>query len=118
MRYLVTALALALAACGPGDKTPAPKTQAAPGITTAATTVNSGSSVNSSSSVNSNTSSTVTSATSSGTGSTSVTQSTSNDKSTCSAEVNGRRCEISCKAPRVAQCDKVATAAAPSCYCN
>ena len=121
MRYILTALALTLAACGPGGKAPTPETQAASAVTTAANTVNSRSSVNSSSSVNANTSNTVTSSTNSGTGgtsSTTVTQSTSNDASTCSTEVNGRRCEISCKAPRVAHCDKSDSAAAPSCYCS
>ena len=36
----------------------------------------------------------------------------------CSAENNGKRCEISCQAPQVAQCAKGDYSGDPVCYCH
>ena len=38
--------------------------------------------------------------------------------SMCSTTHAGQRCEISCQAPQVAQCEKDANAAGPTCYCK
>ena len=38
--------------------------------------------------------------------------------STCSTVVEGKRCEIACQAPQVAQCAKSADAGEPSCACK
>jgi hypothetical protein len=36
----------------------------------------------------------------------------------CSAELNGRRCDVQCRAPRVAQCGKAADRNEPACVCT
>jgi hypothetical protein len=38
--------------------------------------------------------------------------------SSCSAENNGRRCQVSCRSPEVAQCFKPADAADARCICQ
>jgi hypothetical protein len=38
--------------------------------------------------------------------------------SMCSAVNDGRRCEISCQAPQVAQCAKGGNAGQPACFCR
>jgi len=39
-------------------------------------------------------------------------------RSMCSAELNGKRCEIQCRSPRVAQCGKDTDVSEPSCFCQ
>ena len=109
MRHLVIAAALALSACGSGEHF----VDEARG----ATSVNSSNSTSVNSSVNSSSSTNITS---SNTGSTSSTiSSTTNDSnSTCSTVHNGRRCEVSCVSPQVAQCLKNERATAPTCVCK
>jgi hypothetical protein len=38
--------------------------------------------------------------------------------SSCSSVVNGKRCEISCNTPLVAQCVKATEQAGPACFCQ
>jgi hypothetical protein len=47
-----------------------------------------------------------------------TTMNSSNGTSSCSASNDGRRCEISCRSPQVAQCGKSANAAEPTCVCS
>ena len=109
MRYLVSVVALALCACGSADNVVSAGAASSSDNTSSTSVTNS---------VNSNTSSNVRSSTN--VGSTTTMNSTSSNSSTtsCSTENNGRRCEVSCSAPLVAQCVKSSAAAAPTCHCQ
>jgi len=113
MRYLAAAIALALYACGENvtDRAMSSANAESPTVTSA---VNSNSSSNVSSSVTSG------SSTSSNNVGSTTTQSSSSNNSTssCSTEVNGKRCEISCRLPQAAQCRQSASASEPSCFCK
>ena len=121
MRHLITAVALALCASGAAFTS---------GVADAAGSIDSRTSVNVSNSVNSSQSTSVQSSTNSSNsshitssndigGTNMSTSSTVTDTgSTCSAEIDGKRCEISCRSPRVAQCGKSKKSAGPSCVCR
>jgi len=110
MRYLVTVVALGLCACGSAedivtaDATSSIDARTSTGVTSA---------------VNSTSSTSVTSSTNVGS-TTTATNSTnaSNATSSCSADNDGKRCEVSCRSPQVAQCRKGAGAARPMCVCK
>ena len=105
MRYLVTVVALGLCACGSADNIVSADA-------TSATSARSSTSVTSSvNSTSSNTS--VTSSTNVGSTTTATNATTS-----CSADNDGKRCEVSCRSPQVAQCLKSVSAAEPRCVCK
>ena len=120
VRYLASVAALALSACGqPMDGGNRDGANGTAGTQPAATrsAVDSSSSSNVTSSVQTQNSSSVTSSTQTG-GATSNTSSVvTGSDSSCSAELNGKRCDITCRAPQVAQCSNSASRAGPSCRC-
>jgi hypothetical protein len=100
MRYLVTVVALGLCTS----------------VSAQSVVLDTDSSVTTRSTIESNTSS-VTSSVDANTGV--VTNSIiGRTGSMCSAVVEGMRCEISCRAPQVAQCGKGLTTAEPTCMCK
>lgn len=105
LKYFVAVVALGLAACGSADNT------AAAGVSSS--TVSSSTNASTSSNVSSSTNVTSSSTTSS-TGSTS----TGTGTTSCSAELNSKRCEVSCRAPQVAQCRNTAASLEPTCVCR
>lgn len=89
----------------------------------------SGTSTSSSSRINSSTSTTTSSSSTSGGSDVSVTTTTSTSSSrdgvgrasgttSCSIDSHGRRCEITCSAPKVARCAKAAAERMPLCSCR
>ena len=108
MRYLAASFALLLSACGhPVD---AGSATATGGVSkTASTTITN--------SVQSNNSSSITSSTNAGSTSSNISSSVNNNESSCSTELNGKRCEISCQAPELAQCSNNDRKNGPSCRC-
>ena len=110
MKYLIAVVALGLCTAG-----------AAQSIISSdvSSSVDSRSSTSVTNSVTSNNSSSVTSSTNIGGTTSAVTNSVvSRNGSMCSAELNGRRCEITCRAPKVAQCGKAVDVAEPACLCK
>ena len=98
MKALILVIALFCAACGRAE--------------TATVSSTTSSNVSTDSNISTNTSSTV----NSGTG-TSSSSSISANSSSCSQNVNGRECRITCEAPKSAVCVK-APAGGPSCTCK
>ena len=98
MKVLILVIALFCAACGRAE--------------TATVSSSTSSNVSTDSNISTNTSSTV----NSGTG-TSSSSSISANSSSCSQNVNGRECRITCEAPKSAVCVK-APAGGPSCTCK
>src|SRR5687768_8853686 len=110
MRYLATVAAFALC-----TGVSAQSVVLEPG--SPVTVTNSISSNSSSSSITSNDSSSVTNSVNADTG-VSTSSIVGRTGSMCSAVVEGRRCEITCQAPQVAQCGKGVEAGEPSCACK
>ena len=98
MKVLILVIALFCAACGRAE--------------TAAVSSSTSSKVSTDSNISTNTSSTV----NSGTG-TSSSSSINANSSSCSQNVDGRECRITCEAPKSAVCVK-APAGGPSCTCK
>src|SRR5688572_10514824 len=122
MRYLLTVVALGLCACGSADDIVAAGATSsidARSNTAATSSIDARSSTNVTSSVNSSNSTSVTSSTNVGS-TTSMTNSTTTSSGTtsCSADNDGKRCEVSCRSPQLAQCRKGANAAEPTCVCR
>lgn len=118
MKYLMTAVALGLAIAGGVDAAGTVSSRTSSNVSSS---VNSSSTVNSSSSVTSSTSNGSTVSSSSdvgGTNSVVTNQVVGNRGSLCTAEIDGKRCEVKCRLPRVAQCGKAADASGPSCLCQ
>ena len=62
--------------------------------------------------------SSISSSTDVGATNTSTTSIVGKNGSMCSAEIDGKRCDISCRTPQIAQGGKAANAAGPSCLCQ
>lgn len=111
MRYLMIAAVLALSACGPAEHFAIDEARGA------TSSVNSSNSTSVTSSVNSSNSTSITSSNTGGT-STTISSTVNATDSTCSTSHNGKRCEVSCVSPQVAQCLKNERATAPTCVCK
>jgi hypothetical protein len=107
LKYLVAVVALGLGACGPAEDTAAAGVSSSVTSSTNASNASTSSNVSSSTNVTSSSTTSSTGSTSSGTGTTS-----------CSAELNSKRCEVSCRAPEVAQCRNTAASTEPTCVCR
>jgi hypothetical protein len=106
MRHLITLMALGLCTSGSA-------------IAGSTSTIDSRTSTNVTNSITSNNSSSVSSSMDVGGTSSTVTNSiVGRTGSLCSAEMSGKRCEVTCRAPQVAQCGKALEAAEPSCLCK
>ena len=116
MKYIAAILALGLGACGQaGDVRTA---DAANTVSQSVqSSVSSSNSSNVTSSVQSHNSSTVNSSSNVGSTSSNISSTVNGNESSCSTELNGKRCEISCRAPKVARCSNKSTRAGPSCRC-
>ena len=108
MRHLIAVIALGLCACGSESTLTAE----------AASNVDARSSTSVTNSVNATNSSSVTSSTNVGSTSSSTSSTSGTGLTSCQMENDGKRCEVSCSSPQVAQCRKSVTASTPTCVCK
>ncbi len=102
MRYLLTVVALGLCTS----------------VSAQSVVLDTDSSVSTRTTIESNNSSSVTSSVDAG-GTGAITNSiVGRTGSMCSAVVEGKRCEVSCQTPQVAQCGKALETAEPACICK
>lgn len=125
MRYLITAAALALCTSVWADSTVSSSVSSSvtnnvqSNVTSSVeSTVGAGSATGGAGSVILDNQSTVTSSVDAGDTGAITSSIIGRTGSMCSAVYEGRRCEISCRAPEIAQCGKAPDAAEPACRCQ